>query len=142
MGKSKFLVLAQFSLIIILLVTGKIFPSNSVILIFELIFLLFGFWAIIEFKFRFNIFPDLKENSVLKISGPYKFVRHPMYTSVIGYTLLLVFNDFSNTRIIFWIILLIVIFLKLTYEERLLNKRFPDYSDYASKTKRLIPFIY
>lgn len=142
MSKSKLLVTAQFSLIIYLLATGKLIPSNTIILILEIIFLLFGLWAMIDFKFRFNIIPDLKENSTLKTSGPYQFARHPMYTSVIGFTLLLVINDFSYTRMIFWILLFIVIFLKSEYEEKLLLKRFPDYSEFKIKTKRLIPFIF
>lgn len=142
MSKSKLLVFAQFSLIIYLFLSGKLLPSNKMILFFEVIVLSIGLWAMVDFKFRFNIFPDLKENTLLKTSGPYKYVRHPMYTSVIGFTFFLVLNDFSYTRMIFWIFLLIVIYMKLTYEEKLLTERFQEYSEYKAITKRLIPFIY
>lgn len=95
-----------------------------------------------EMKFRFNIFPSLINNSTLTTSGPFKFVRHPMYTSTILTTLTWLVNEFSYLRLCTWILLVIVLNIKTLFEEKILSKEFPDYLKYRSKTKKLIPLLY
>ena len=142
MKKSYAFVAIQFSAIIILVLTGSIFPDDIVLLTIMILFLLFGLWAMFVHRFRFNALPELRDDSSLKTSGPYRFVRHPMYTSLIFITLIWVVNDFSIFRLAIWIILLITIHLKSEYEEQLLIKKFPDYRQYKVRTKKFIPFIY
>jgi len=86
--------------------------------------------------------PDLKDNSRLVKSGPYKLIRHPMYASVLLVTLLLLINHFTFLRAGFWVVLFIDLHLKLSYEENLLLEIYPEYSDYKRTTKRIVPFIY
>jgi protein-S-isoprenylcysteine O-methyltransferase Ste14 len=40
--------------------------------------------------------PDLKANSILVTSGPYKFIRHPMYAAVLLITLAVVLNHLTS----------------------------------------------
>lgn len=142
MKKSYAYVAVQFTAIIILVLTGSIFPADIVKLTIMILFVLFGLWAMFVHRFRFNALPELRDDSSLKTSGPYRFVRHPMYTSLIFITLIWVVNDFSIFRLAIWIILLITIHLKSEYEELLLIKKFPDYRQYKVRTKKFIPFIY
>ncbi|HMS63910.1 MAG TPA: isoprenylcysteine carboxylmethyltransferase family protein [Ignavibacteria bacterium] len=132
----------QFFLLIYLFSSGCIFPSNKILLFLELFAIIFGIWAMYEFKFRFNITPDLKENSKLMRYGPYKFVRHPMYSALIIMTLALVINDFTFFRIGAWIFLVLVLNYKSNIEEKYLNDKFTEYSDYKLKTKKLVPYIF
>ena len=125
-----------------LAITGPIIPSDVILLAAEIIFVLFGMWAMAEMKFRFNIFPSLLNNSSLTASGPYKLVRHPMYTSTIFITLIWMINDFTYIRAFAWILLVIVLCIKTFYEEKILEEEFPEYSNYKNKTKKLIPFLY
>ena len=136
------LVVIQVASIIYLAITGDIIPSSAFLLILELLFVIFGLWAMAEMKFRFNIFPSLLKNSKLTASGPYKLVRHPMYTSAILITLIWIINDFTYIRLSAWIILVIVLNLKAIYEEKILDEEFPEYKIYTSKTKKLIPYLY
>ena len=136
------LVTIQVASIMYLAITGSIIPSSAFLLILELLFVLFGLWAMAEMKFRFNIFPSLLNNSSLISSGPYKLVRHPMYTSTIFITLIWIINDFTYIRLSAWIMLVIVLNLKTFYEEKILDEEFPEYKIYKSKTKKLIPFLY
>ncbi len=142
MAKSYLLVTVQIASIIFLIRTGSIWPSNIVLLILLIIFLLFAFYAMYELKFRFNIFPELLENSKLITTGPFKKVRHPIYTSIIFITLILVINKFSFLRLGVWILLVIILNVKLEYEEKLLLNEFPAYKEYKTTSKKLIPFIY
>ncbi len=142
MKKSYAFVAVQFTAILILVLTGSIFPSDIVKLTIMILFVLFGLWAMFVHRFRFNALPELRDNSSLKTSGPYRLVRHPMYTSLIFITLIWLINEFSIFRLAIWIILLITIHLKSEYEEKLLIKKFPEYPQYKTRTKKFIPFIY
>jgi protein-S-isoprenylcysteine O-methyltransferase Ste14 len=93
-------------------------------------------------RFRFNIAPDLIAGAEMVVIGPYKYIRHPMYTSVLGITLSVVIFSFSYFLLMIWVILFVTILMKLSYEETILLKKFPDYSDYKLKTKKLIPFLF
>lgn len=102
----------------------------------------FGLWAIITMGRHINISPKLKENAPLRTSGPYRFVRHPMYLALMVFCAAYVLNDFSIHTLSLWFALLLVLGIKVHYEERILKARFPDYQNYAQKTKRIIPFIF
>jgi protein-S-isoprenylcysteine O-methyltransferase Ste14 len=74
--------------------------------------------------------------------GPYRFIRHPMYT---GALLLIWVSAFSHWSLINGGIALIVAAVTVTrisYEERLLQARYSDYAEYARHSKRFIPFVY
>ena len=136
-------VIIQIVFIILIGITGPIISNNIMILIGETVGVILMIWAIWTMKLNnLNISPDLKNNSILVLSGPYKLIRHPMYTSVLLVTLMLVINHVTLLRVSFWLVLLIDLYFKFRYEERLLRTKYSEYSDYMSKTKRLIPFIY
>lgn len=91
---------------------------------------------------HFNIIPDVAANAQLIRRGPYHFVRHPMYTALLMATFALILDGFSLFRLCAWSGLLIILLVKLSYEEKLLAEKFPDYKDYVEGTKRLLPFLY
>ena len=132
----------QFFCISAIMLTGEIFPSDIIKTILLIITAVPGLIAMYSFRFRFNIFAEIPESHKLNTSGIYKYVRHPMYTSVILMTLLWVWNDFSLMRFIIWIILLIDMIFKLKLEERLLTVAYPEYEEYIKKTKMFIPYLY
>jgi protein-S-isoprenylcysteine O-methyltransferase Ste14 len=136
-------VVIQVVFIIMIGITGPIIPNNIMILIGETVGVILMVWAIWTMKLNnLNISPDLKNNSILVLSGPYKLIRHPMYASVLLVTLMLVINHLTLWRVGFWLVLFIDLYFKFKYEEKLLRTKYSEYSDYMSKTKRLIPFIY
>ena len=140
--KSFIFVTIQFICIGIIAFTGKIFSVNIFLNIAIILFLFLGIWAILVMKFNFNIAPELVPNPVLIIKGPYIFIRHPMYTSVLGITLCWVIDFYTYYRFIIWIILFVNLLLKLYYEEKLIEAKFTEYKSYKLKSKRLIPFLY
>ena len=135
-------VFIQFACLIAIYYDIHLYPSNIFIGSGLSFFLFVGIWAIYTMKFNFNIAPDISPNSNLIINGPYKYVRHPMYLSVLGITICFIINDFSLFEIAIYVILLINFIMKLEYEEKILLAKFPEYSDYVKYTKRLIPYIY
>jgi protein-S-isoprenylcysteine O-methyltransferase Ste14 len=140
--RSVILVLVQMICSLGIVFSNGLIPENFFVKILLGVGLLVGVWAMAEFKFRFNIFPELLKNSTLITSGPYRFVRHPIYTAVLMITLAYLINTPKFSNYIMWAVLLIILLVKLHHEETLLRERFSDYEDYTARTKKLVPFVF
>ncbi len=79
---------------------------------------------------------------MLIVSGPYRFLRHPMYTALLLITGALVLDTFSQLRLAAWLVFFFDLIFKTRLEERFLEKRFRNFKHYARYTYKLIPFIY
>jgi protein-S-isoprenylcysteine O-methyltransferase Ste14 len=102
-----------------------------------------GIASIITMKLdNLRIFPEPKQDIRLVTSGPYRFIRHPMYTSVLLMMISFVVQAPSLETIILWLLLLTVLLAKIRIEERLIPLHFPEYILYQQRTWKLIPLIY
>jgi protein-S-isoprenylcysteine O-methyltransferase Ste14 len=82
------------------------------------------------------------ENGELVQTGIYGIVRHPLYSGVISTALGWTIFQFSLSHLIATAILLIFFDIKASREETWLSEKYPDYSDYRQRVKKLIPGIY
>jgi len=140
---SAILVGAQMVCIFFLLVRIPLIQSDFWARIVSFIGLTLGFWAIISMKLdNVNVTPDVRHNARLVTTGPYKIIRHPMYSAVLLAFLPFVIDKPSAFLTVIYMVLLITLVVKLNYEETLLRIHFKDYDVYMLKTWRLIPFIY
>jgi len=141
--RSAALIIIQFLTIGLIFAIGNSIPSNPVFIALMLLASLPGFIGILQMKWKINIPPDVRKNTVLIQSGIYKYIRHPMYFSVLSVCLISVVNDITTLRIIFFIVLFLTVLLKHTYEEHLLTEAFGEkYIAYQKTTKKFIPFIF
>ncbi len=91
---------------------------------------------------------SVKEKPELITSGPYAYIRHPIYTGILFALCGTILAELAIPAIaFFWIIGWILIFINFYYsakkEEKNLTKEFPkQYLEYKKHTKMLIPFIY
>ena len=89
-----------------------------------------SFWPIWYLRRSFSVEPEARE---LATTGPYSFARHPIYATHVleygGICLLHPTIAFSAV-IVFW---LIVVRIRIGYEERVLSEAFPDYSTYRRR---------
>ena len=90
---------------------------------------------------NFNIRPTPRHGGTLITSGPYRWIRHPMYTSVLLAAAAAAWNSFETVDALLWVALLGVLLGKAAIEERALVRRFPDYQDYRLRTTRLVPWL-
>lgn len=142
LSKGWIFVIMQFACIIYLLLELTIFQGVLAVF-FQLVAIFLGLWAVYESrKGRLGILPEVLSNSRLLQTGPYRKIRHPMYSSLILFFLAALLYSPSLTATLVFILLTINLILKLSYEEKLLLKEFPEYKQYQEKTVRLIPFIY
>lgn len=139
--KSTAMVTIQFILIVTIAWYCTVW-GGAVQNIMTILAIALGVWAIIVMRLRVNIFPDVQQNQQLFTGGPYRYIRHPMYTAVLLATLAWTLNRFDAISAALWLLLLADLLVKLHYEQRLLTKQFESYADYQKRTKRLIPFVY
>jgi protein-S-isoprenylcysteine O-methyltransferase Ste14 len=141
--KSTAFVLIQFISLGLIFLTGPLIARNTFLLLIELLGLGLGVWAVLAMRIgHFNVTPDPLKWSKLVDRGPYELIRHPMYLALLLTTLPLVIDFFTITRAIVWLILLIGLVLKLTYEEGLLVDQLDGYQEYRAASWKLIPFLY
>ncbi|MGC9524330.1 MAG: methyltransferase family protein [Limnospira sp.] len=86
--------------------------------------------------------PYPKDTGNLIQSGVYNFVRHPLYSGLIfitfGWTLFfLSLSHFAITAILF-----VFLDIKSRREEQWLIDKYPEYSEYKQRVKKLIPLVY
>ena len=99
-------------------------------------------WARLYIGKNWGMPMSLKQDPELVTSGPYRFIRHPIYTGI----LLATFGTALASNIYFLFLLLImgVYFIySATVEEKNMQAQFPKvYPSYKNKTKMLIPFVF
>ncbi|MCF6172933.1 MAG: isoprenylcysteine carboxylmethyltransferase family protein [Campylobacteraceae bacterium] len=136
------LVVIQFSLItILLIINGSIFSHLLSFVIFFL-GLTVGIYALFHNGLgNFNIIPEIKEEATLATKGVYKYIRHPMYFSVVFMMLAVIIFNLNKLNIFIYAMLIFILYLKAKKEEILWSKKSPEYKAYMQKTKRIIPFI-
>jgi len=105
--------------------------SNSLI-IFGIILIIFSFNALGK---SLSPLPSVKKDSKLKTTGIYKFMRHPMYFSVISISIGFFLRSLTIYNFFLTILLFLVILLKINIEEKYLTKSFPKYESYRRKVK-------
>jgi protein-S-isoprenylcysteine O-methyltransferase Ste14 len=114
---------------------------QAVGMIVFLLGLAFAVWARIHLGRNWGMPMTQKDQPELVTSGPYRFVRHPIYSGV----LLGLLGTALATSLYFLIALGIVgayFLYSASVEERLLAKTFPTaYRTYRAHTKMLIPFV-
>jgi len=110
---------------------------------FIILSILLVFWAIATMKkSKLSILPEPALHATLITNGPYRFIRHPMYTAILLGSVGLLIHQFTWLRLAIVIALAIVLVVKLTWEERMLLQKFETYRDYMQRSKRLLPFIF
>lgn len=98
-------------------------------------------WARIHLGRNWGMPMTRKQEPELVTSGPYRLVRHPIYTGI-----LLAMLGTALAVNVYWLLIFGVMgayfIYSATVEERLLIASFPaDYPGYRAKTKMLIPFV-
>ncbi len=135
-------VIAQFIGIIFLLLNSNFVNFSLAALILLVIGLLIAYLAIITMKIsNLNIIPELKAKHQLRTTGVYRYVRHPMYLSLLLQLFALVLTNPTLVNYIVYALIFIILYLKSNKEEFYLNQRFPTYKTYQQQTGRFLPKI-
>lgn len=98
----------------------------------------FAVWGLRHLDRSFSIVPQAR---TIVTSGPYRWVRHPLYAgellAALGLTLLVG----SLWGVVVWVALLALQLYRAHEEELLLSAHLPGYAAYAARTGQLIPGV-
>lgn len=122
------------------------FPASIFTLVIGCVFLLTGSLLFISVILRlganFSALPYPKPESRLIETGPYRIMRHPMYSGVILIAFGWAFVMHSCLAIGTAIVIFIFIDIKSRREEQWLKTKFSGYAAYQKRVRKLIPFVY
>ena len=111
----------------------------SILSLSGLIFIIKG---LIDLGKNLTPLPYPREDGELVQTGIYGIIRHPLYSGLIFAALARTIFQFSLSHLIATAILLVFFDIKANREETWLSEKYPDYSDYRQRVKKLIPGIY
>ena len=100
------------------------------------------FWARAVLGRNWSGTVTLKENHELIVNGPYRLVRHPIYTGLLAMIFATMTQQGRLAGIMGFILIFVSLWIKSSSEEELMRKQFPDqYAAYRKRVKRIIPFL-
>jgi protein-S-isoprenylcysteine O-methyltransferase Ste14 len=101
-----------------------------------------GGWARRALGESFTPFPKPVDGATQVARGPYRFVRHPIYSGIVmsaaGWAL--AWNSIAGALLA--LSLLAFFDMKARREERWLESAYPGYAGYRRRTRKLVPFLY
>lgn len=140
--KGRFLVSLQFGFVGLLILTTNWQQFNGIALGFYCGSFSVAIRAFIVMRpGSFNIIPTLKRRAKLVTSGPYRYIRHPMYVAVFLGCGGLLATNWDVLRLGFMVVLVLVLYIKASMEERILLAAFADYRAFREKTGMFIPWL-
>jgi protein-S-isoprenylcysteine O-methyltransferase Ste14 len=99
-------------------------------------------WGLLDLRDALTPLPHPRDGAELVDTGSYRLVRHPIYGGIVlaaaGYSLVVG----SLLALAGSAILLAFFRLKSGREEAWLREHYPAYQAYATRTKRMIPWVY
>ena len=91
---------------------------------------------------NFGIYPEPKLQAKLITTGPYRYIRHPMYVSLVIMMVGIAGYNYHYLNFLGVVMVTLAVIGKANLEEALLRNHFSEYNSYQQQTKRFIPGLY
>lgn len=125
-----------------LLFSGQLLSRSPYAIVVQVLAVALSFWARRAFPAgQFSVHPEPKEPRLIE-TGPYRWLRHPMYTSVQAIVWSGVLQHRTPLNFAIAGVTLIAVIVRIVDEEKALVANIPGYADYARRTKRIVPFVF
>lgn len=98
-----------------------------------------GVWAALALGAGLTPSPLPNGRTGLVHRGPYRWVRHPMYTAVMMFMAGVAIRSGSWLVLAAFVMLISLFNIKARWEEERLVEAFPEYADYRVATSRFVP---
>lgn len=127
--------------IVALAVTRNLFTASPYVIALQATSVALSVWARRSFPTgTFRVDADPGGSSIIR-RGPYRLIRHPMYTAALLFIWTAALSHLSLFTLALSGIVTLAVASRVVAEERVLRTRYPDYAEYAGSTKAIIPFL-
>jgi protein-S-isoprenylcysteine O-methyltransferase Ste14 len=125
-----------------LLVIRSLLSASPLVIVPQAAAILLVIWARVVFGRRsFHVVANPTEGGLVT-TGPYRFIRHPIYAAICLLTGAGVLAHWSWEAALLGGLVFGSALVRLFCEEALVAKRYPDYHHYAARTWRMISFVF
>lgn len=125
-----------------LILRESVFSKAPVVIVLQGAAAALMIWARITFGRRsFHATADPTKGGLVT-NGPYRFIRHPIYTAVCLFVVAGVAVHPSPVSFGLAALVIAGAIGRILAEETLLRERYPAYADYSRGTARMIPFVF
>jgi protein-S-isoprenylcysteine O-methyltransferase Ste14 len=122
--------------------TGNLFSSSPPVIAVQVAAALLMLWARIAFGRRSFHAAANPTAGGLVTSGPYRYIRHPIYTAVSVFSVAGAVAHWSWAGGLLGAFVVGCALLRMFCEEVLITARYPEYRPYAATTWRMIPYLF
>src|SRR5437763_17159256 len=99
-------------------------------------------WARLTFGRRsFHVVGNPTEGGLVT-TGPYRYIRHPIYTAVCLFSGVGAVAHWSWAGGLLALLFVLCVLTRIFCEEVMVTARYPEYREYAAVTWRMVPYIF
>ena len=99
-------------------------------------------WARLTFGMRSFHGAATPTEGGLVTTGPYHYIRNPIYTSIVLFVWAGAVANWSLGVVAMAALATGGALVRMLCEEQLLEQRYPEYASYAKTTKRMVPYLF
>lgn len=125
-----------------LLKIGVLFSTQPITIVIQVLAVALLIWARITFGRRSFHAAANPTAGGLVTSGPYHYIRHPIYTAACLFCWAAIATHLSLLSALFGVLMLVGSLMRMFSEEHLVVQRYPEYEEYSRVTKRMLPGIF
>lgn len=133
--------LALIAAVLALYLSDNLFSSSAIVVTLQVGAALLMLWARLTFGMRSFHAAANPTAGELITTGPYRYIRHPIYAAIWLFTWAGVGEHLSVATGALALLIIAALFARALCEEVFLREHFPAYADYASRTSRFIPLV-
>ena len=128
--------------LVALLFLKSLFSTNPFVIGLQIAAVMLMVWARITFGWRSFHAAATPTKGGLVTTGPYRYLRHPIYTAICVFGCVGAAANWSWEACLCGSFLLLTGLIRIFCEEKLVTAQYPEYADYAARTWRMIPYIF
>lgn len=126
---------------LVLYFRGSLFSPSPLVIALQVAAALLMLWARVTFGIRsFHAAANPTEGALIT-TGPYRFVRNPIYAAIWLFSWAGIATHLSILSALLGLLIAIALALRIGCEEVFLRAHFPGYAEYARRTARVLPFL-
>jgi protein-S-isoprenylcysteine O-methyltransferase Ste14 len=134
--------LVMIAALVGLFMSGRLFSHQPVAIALQVMAVALMVWARLTFGRRsFHASADPTAGGLVT-TGPYRYIRHPIYTALCLFGGVGIVAHWSLKSAALGALLFLGGLVRMLCEERLVKQSYPEYLEYSKATKRMIPYVF